>query len=71
MSPQIPGDQIGSQNPQPKAEPMRVVIIGAGPSGLLLAHYLLEKGNGRFRVSIHEAREDPRWTMKRPPTPRR
>lgn len=67
MPPLVPDDQAGGAPP----EPMRVVIVGAGPSGLLLAHYLLEKGNGRFSVSIHEAREDPRVTMKRPPTPRR
>lgn len=50
---------------------MRVVIIGAGPAGLLLAHYLLGKGEGRFKVWIFEEREDPRETLKKPPSSRR
>jgi kynurenine 3-monooxygenase len=36
----------------------KVVIIGAGPSGLLLAHYLLRRG--KYRVEIYEQRSDPR-----------
>jgi threonine dehydrogenase-like Zn-dependent dehydrogenase len=50
-----------------QTKPMDVVIVGAGPGGLLLAIYLLEK----VMVSIHEAREDPREILKRPPSPRR
>jgi 2-polyprenyl-6-methoxyphenol hydroxylase-like FAD-dependent oxidoreductase len=50
---------------------MRVVIHGAGPAGLLLAHYLLGKGEGRFKVWIYEEREDPRETLKKPPSTRR
>jgi cation diffusion facilitator CzcD-associated flavoprotein CzcO len=46
-------------------KPAHVVIVGAGPSGLLLAFYLLEFGGGRFRVSIFESREDLRVTAKR------
>ena len=34
-----------------------VVIIGAGPSGLLLAHYLLRRGN--YQINIYERRRDP------------
>ncbi|MCU0551838.1 MAG: FAD-dependent monooxygenase [Leptolyngbya sp. Prado105] len=34
----------------------KVVIIGAGPSGLLLAHYLLRRG--QYRVEIYERRAD-------------
>jgi kynurenine 3-monooxygenase len=34
----------------------KVVIIGAGPAGLLLAHYLLRRG--RYRVEIYERRLD-------------
>jgi len=34
-----------------------VVIIGAGPAGLLLAHYLLRRG---YHVEIYERRPDPR-----------
>jgi kynurenine 3-monooxygenase len=36
----------------------KVVIIGAGPAGLLLAHYLLRRG--RYRVEIYERRSDMR-----------
>ena len=35
-----------------------IVIIGAGPAGLLLAHYLLKRGN--YCVNIYERRPDPR-----------
>lgn len=37
----------------------KVVIIGAGPSGVLLAHYLLRR-NDRYHVDIYERRNDPR-----------
>jgi kynurenine 3-monooxygenase len=35
-----------------------VVIIGAGPAGLLLAHYLLRRSN--YHIDIYERRPDPR-----------
>lgn len=35
----------------------KVVIVGAGPAGLLLAHYLLRRG---YRVDIYDRRPDPR-----------
>jgi kynurenine 3-monooxygenase len=35
-----------------------VAIIGAGPSGILLAHYLLRQGD-RYRVDLYERRSDP------------
>lgn len=38
----------------------KVVIIGAGPTGLLLAHYLLRREN--YYVEIYERRHDPRQT---------
>lgn len=38
--------------------PQKVVIIGAGPAGLLLAHYLLRRG--KYRVEIYERRSDMR-----------
>jgi kynurenine 3-monooxygenase len=37
-----------------------VVIIGAGPAGLLLAHYLLRRGN--YHIDIYERRPDSRLT---------
>lgn len=37
----------------------KVVIVGAGPSGVLLAHYLLGRGN-QYQVDIYERRSDPR-----------
>jgi kynurenine 3-monooxygenase len=37
----------------------KVVIIGAGPSGLLLAHYLLSRGD-KYEIEIYERRNDPR-----------
>ena len=37
-----------------------VVIIGAGPAGVLLAHYLLRRGN--YHIDIYERRPDPRLT---------
>jgi kynurenine 3-monooxygenase len=36
--------------------PQKVVIIGAGPAGLLLAHYLLRRG--KYCVEIYERRSD-------------
>ncbi|MBD2194805.1 MULTISPECIES: FAD-dependent oxidoreductase [Calothrix] len=36
----------------------KIVIIGAGPAGLLLAHYLLRRG--KYNVEIYEQRSDPR-----------
>ncbi len=37
----------------------KVVIVGAGPSGVLLAHYLLRRGN-QYQIDIYERRSDPR-----------
>ncbi|BAY18156.1 putative kynurenine 3-monooxygenase [Anabaenopsis circularis NIES-21] len=37
----------------------KVVIVGAGPSGLLLAHYLLRHGDN-YQIDIYERRSDPR-----------
>ncbi|MEM9215249.1 MAG: NAD(P)/FAD-dependent oxidoreductase [Cyanobacteria bacterium P01_F01_bin.150] len=39
------------------ASSQRVVIVGAGPAGLLLTHYLLRRG---YTVEIYEQRPDPR-----------
>lgn len=36
----------------------KVVIIGAGPAGLLLAHYLLRRG--KYHIELYERRSDPR-----------
>ena len=38
----------------------KIVIVGAGPAGLLLAHYLLARGDSQ--VEIYESRPDPRST---------
>jgi kynurenine 3-monooxygenase len=38
--------------------PQKVVIIGAGPAGLLLAHYLLRRDE--YFIDIYERRPDPR-----------
>lgn len=37
----------------------RVVIVGAGPSGVLLAHYLLRRDD-HYYVELYERRSDPR-----------
>jgi hypothetical protein len=37
----------------------KVMIVGAGPAGLLSAHYLLNRG-GKYDVTIAERRSDPR-----------
>ncbi len=37
----------------------KVVIIGAGPCGLLLAHYLLQRPE-KYQVELYERRCDPR-----------
>ena len=36
----------------------KIVIIGAGPAGLLLAHYLLARG--RYHIELYDRRPDPR-----------
>ncbi|WGV23528.1 FAD-dependent oxidoreductase [Halotia branconii] len=37
----------------------KVAIVGAGPSGLLLAHYLLRRSD-KYQIDIYERRSDPR-----------
>ncbi|MBD2338558.1 FAD-dependent monooxygenase [Calothrix sp. FACHB-156] len=37
----------------------KLAIVGAGPSGLLLAHYLLRRGE-QYQIDIYERRSDPR-----------
>lgn len=37
----------------------KVAIVGAGPSGLLLAHYLLRRSE-QYKIDIYERRGDPR-----------
>ena len=39
----------------------KVVIVGAGASGLLLAHYLLIRDRN-YQIDIYERRNDPRTT---------
>ena len=38
----------------------KVAIAGAGPAGLLLAHYLLLRGDNKYQIDIYERRNDPR-----------
>lgn len=38
----------------------QVAIAGAGPAGLLLAHYLLRRGDDKYKIDIYERRSDPR-----------
>jgi kynurenine 3-monooxygenase len=40
----------------------KIVIIGAGPAGLLMAHYLLARGN--YLVEIYDRRPDPRLAVQ-------
>jgi kynurenine 3-monooxygenase len=37
----------------------KVAIVGAGPGGILMAHYLLRRGD-QYQVDIYERRSDPR-----------
>jgi kynurenine 3-monooxygenase len=37
----------------------KVVIVGAGSSGVLLAHYLLRRDD-KYQIDIYERRNDPR-----------
>ncbi|BAY14233.1 FAD-dependent oxidoreductase [Calothrix sp. NIES-2098] len=37
----------------------KVAIVGAGPSGILLAHYLLRRDN-KYQIDIYECRSNPR-----------
>lgn len=37
----------------------RILIVGAGSSGLLLAHYLLARQQ-KYQIDIYERRSDPR-----------
>jgi len=37
----------------------KVAIVGAGPSGILMAHYLLRRGD-KYQIEIFERRSDPR-----------
>ena len=38
----------------------KVAIAGAGPAGLLLAHYLLLRGDNKYQIDIYERRNAPR-----------
>uniref|UniRef100_A0A0G4HWW1 FAD-binding domain-containing protein n=1 Tax=Chromera velia CCMP2878 TaxID=1169474 RepID=A0A0G4HWW1_9ALVE len=42
------------------APPQKVAIVGGGPAGLLLAHYILDKTDNSVAVSIFERGPDPR-----------
>ncbi|MGI9280878.1 MAG: FAD-dependent oxidoreductase [Endozoicomonas sp.] len=41
----------------PQTEAEKIVIVGAGPAGLLLAHYLLQRGN--CRITLFDKLTDP------------
>ncbi|NEO88179.1 MAG: FAD-dependent monooxygenase [Spirulina sp. SIO3F2] len=40
--------------------PQKIVIVGAGPAGLLFAHYLLHRRSQQYQVEIYDRRPDPR-----------
>ncbi|CAI5536069.1 unnamed protein product, partial [Closterium sp. Naga37s-1] len=54
------GEADGMERRSDGADLFRVVIVGAGPAGLVLANHLLTRGGGRFHVSVVEKSEDPR-----------
>lgn len=43
----------------PKKMTKKIVIVGAGPCGILLAYYLLRRSN-KYQIDIYERRSDPR-----------
>ena len=53
-------DDTNSPVPSNQLQDLKVTISGAGPTGLLLAHLLLQKGAAR--VTLYESRPDPRLT---------
>jgi len=58
------GHANGTDSAPPSSDPVKVIISGAGPAGLLLAHYLLSFGKDKFRITIYDKAEDPRETQK-------
>lgn len=46
--------------------PIRVLIAGGGPCGLLAAHCLLSRPNKAYEVDVVESREDPSTTVPGP-----
>jgi kynurenine 3-monooxygenase len=56
----FPRDNSSNKRNQGNSMDQKVVIIGIGPTGLLLAHYLLRRG--QYRVELYEQRPDPRST---------
>lgn len=43
---------------------LRVAVVGAGPSGLLVAHRLLKSNLPLSNIDVFESRSDPRDTLK-------
>jgi len=52
---------VVKSNEQAQKNPMKICIVGAGPSGLLAAHCLLKSGK---QVCMYESRSDPRLLEK-------
>lgn len=52
-------EMIALNSPQSEQMTKKVIIVGAGPCGLLLAHYLLHR-TAKYQVEIYERRSDPR-----------
>eukprot|EP00899_Mesostigma_viride_P025613 jgi/Mesvir1/6236/Mv00914-RA.1 len=51
--------RANATNAEPSQTTKNAVVIGAGPAGMLLAHFLVRRPNNEYKVSIYEKRADP------------